>query len=163
MTLAHAGLAVAVLGMTGSAVWKEEAIRTMRPGDTLSLAGYDYRFDGVADAAGPNYTAARGTFTVTRDGAPVVTLHPEKRVYPVQGMPTTEAAIHTTGLADLYAVIDSPDAAGAVAVHIYHQPLVPWIWAGALLMVGGGLVSLSDRRLRVGAPARRRAAALARA
>jgi len=162
MTLAHAGLAVAILGMTGSAAWKQEEIRTMRAGDTVSLAGYDYRFDGVADVAGPNYTATRGTFTVTKEGAPVVTLHPEKRVYPVQGMPTTEAAIHTTGLADLYAVIDTPDAAGGVAVHLYHQPLVPWIWGGAFLMVLGGLVSLSDRRLRVGAPSRRRVMAVAR-
>jgi cytochrome c-type biogenesis protein CcmF len=163
MTLAHAGLAVAILGMTGSTAWKQEQILMMRPGDTVALAGYDYRFDGVANVAGPNYTAARGTFTVTKDGAPVTTLHPEKRVYPVQGMPTTEAAIHTNGLADLYAVIDSPDAAGAVSVHLYHQPLVPWIWAGALLMALGGLVSLSDRRLRVGAPSRRAAPALARA
>ena len=163
MTLAHAGLAVAILGMTGSAAWKQEQILMMHPGDTVSLAGYDYRFDGVADVAGPNYTATRGTFTVTKDGTPITILHPEKRKYPVQGVPTTEAAIHTNGLADLYAVIDSPDDAGAVSVHLYHQPLVPWIWAGAVLMALGGLVSLSDRRLRVGAPSRRTAVAMARA
>jgi cytochrome c-type biogenesis protein CcmF len=161
MTLAHAGLAIAILGMTGSTAWREERILSMRPGDTVTLAGYDYRFGGVVNAIGPNYTAARGVFTVTRNGNAIATLYPEKRVYAVQGMPTTEAAIHTTGLADIYAVIDSPDASGALAVHIYHQPLVPWIWGGALLMVLGGVVSLSDRRLRIGIPVRRRLAAAA--
>ena len=94
----------------------------------------------------------RGHFTVTRDGDLVAELYPEKRFYPVQRMPTTEAAIHTTGLADLYAVIGDPqDPAqrnGAWTVRLYHEPLVPWMWAGALIMMLGGLVSLSDRRLR---------------
>ena len=83
-------------------------------------------------------------------------LTPEKRVYDVQRRETTEAAIHTTGLADLYAVIGDPDGRGGWTVRIYHEPLVPWIWAGTLIMVAGGAVSLSDRRLRVGAPAARR-------
>ena len=81
-------------------------------------------------------------------------LEPEQRVYPVQNMPTTEAAIHTTGVSDLYAVIGEANAAGARTVRIYHEPLVPWMWLGVLIMVAGGLVSLSDRRLRVGAPVR---------
>jgi cytochrome c-type biogenesis protein CcmF len=89
-------------------------------------------------------------------------LTPEKRFYPVQAMPTTEAAIHSTGLADLYAVIGDP-AGGGWTVRIYHEPLVPWIWAGALIMVAGGFLSLSDRRLRVGAPARKARARRTRA
>ncbi len=83
-------------------------------------------------------------------------LTPEKRIYDVQRRETTEAAIHTTGLADLYAVIGKPDGRGGWTVRLYHEPLVPWIWAGTLIMVLGGAVSLSDRRLRVGAPAARR-------
>jgi cytochrome c-type biogenesis protein CcmF len=161
MSLAHAGLAIAIIGMTGSSAWKQEEIRIMRPGESVEVAGYTYRFDGVDQVRGPNYVADRGAFTVTREGEFVARLHPEKRFYPVQRMPTTEAAIHTTGLADLYAVLgdprDGPD--GSVTgwtVRIYHEPLVPWIWGGILVMVAGGLVSLSDRRLRVGVPARQR-------
>ncbi|MGH6931344.1 MAG: heme lyase CcmF/NrfE family subunit [Dongiaceae bacterium] len=155
MTLAHAGLAIAIFGITGSSAWKQEEIRIMRPGDTVTVAGYDYRFDGAGEVAGPNYIAIRAQFAVTRDGKPVALLTPEKRTYNVQGMATTEAAIHTTGLADLYAVIGDPDGQGGWTVRIYHEPLVPWLWAGILLMVVGGLVSLTDRRLRVGVPTRR--------
>jgi cytochrome c-type biogenesis protein CcmF len=91
---------------------------------------------------------------VSRDGQPVALLSPEKRVYPVQNMPTTEAAIRSTLLGDLYTVIGDPDGTGAFTVRIYIEPLVPWLWLGTGLMMLGGLVSLSDRRLRVGAPAR---------
>lgn len=159
MTLAHAGLAVAVAGMIASASWKAEVVEVMRPGETIELAGYSYRFEGVVSEQGPNYSSDRATFTVTRDGQPVAVLRPEKRLYPVQQMPTTEAAIHTTGMADLYTVIGDPDGRGGWTVRIFHEPMVPWMWAGALIMILGGALSLSDRRLRVGAPARRRAVA----
>ena len=98
-----------------------------------------------------------------RDGREVTVLTPEKRIYDVQRRQTTEAAIHSTGLADLYAVIGDGDGRGGWTVRIYHEPLVPWIWAGALIMVAGGAVSLSDRRRRVGAPTRRRKTAPATA
>jgi len=158
MTLAHAGLAIVVAGTVAAANWKAEAVQVMRPGESTDLAGYSYRFDGVAREQGPNYSGERATFTVSRNGRYVTTLYPEKRLYPVQQMPTTEAAIHTTGMADLYAVIGDPDGKGGWTVRIFHEPMVPWMWAGALIMVLGGIMSLSDRRLRVGAPARRRAA-----
>ena len=167
MTLAHAGLAIAIFGITASSAWKQEEVRLMRPGETVTLAGYEYRFEGVERVKGPNYRSDTATFTVREDGDFVATLTPEKRLYPVQNTPTTEAAIHTTGLADLYAVIGDPqDPAqrnGAWTVRLYHEPLVPWMWAGALIMMLGGLVSLSDRRLRVGMPARRRKTAPAAA
>ena len=156
MTLAHFGLAVAIAGITASAAWKGETVRIMTPGDVADLGGYGYRLDGVETLRGPNYTSDTASFTVLRDGREVARLTPEKRRYDVQRRETTEAAIHTTGIADLYAVIGDPDGRGGWTVRIYHEPLVPWIWAGALLMVAGGAVSLSDRRLRVGAPARRR-------
>jgi len=154
MTLAHAGMAVAIAGMVASSTWKVEEILIMRPGDTASVAGYDYRFDGVDRLQGPNYVSDTATIAVSRDGRPVTVQRPEKRLYPVQQMPTTEAAIHTTGLADLYTAIGDPDGRGGHTVRIFFEPLVPWIWAGALLMTFGGLVSLSDRRLRIGAPRR---------
>jgi cytochrome c-type biogenesis protein CcmF len=163
MTLAHAGLAVAIAGITASAAWQGEVIRIMRPGDIAELGGYGYRLEGVQTRRGPNYTSDMASFTVLRDGREVTVLMPEKRIYDVQRRQTTEAAIHSTGLADLYAVIGDADGRGGWTVRIYHEPLVPWIWAGALIMVAGGAVSLSDRRLRVGAPTRRRKTAPATA
>ena len=93
---------------------------------------------------------------VTRDGDEVATLTPERRAYPVEGDTTTEAAIHTTWFADIYAVVGDGDPESGWTVRLYHNPLVPWIWVGAVIMVLGGLVSLSDRRHRVGVPERRR-------
>jgi cytochrome c-type biogenesis protein CcmF len=156
MTLAHAGLAVVIAGITGSAAWQGEVVRVMQPGEVAELGGYEYRLEGVETHRGPNYTSDMASFTVFRDGRQVAVLTPEKRIYDVQRQETTEAAIHTTGLADLYAVIGNPDGRGGWTVRLYHEPLVPWIWAGTFIMVAGGAVSLSDRRLRVGAPAARR-------
>jgi len=158
MTLAHAGLAVAIAGMTASTAWKTEEILVMRPGDSVLVAGTSYLFEGVERSQGPNYRSDTATITVTRDGRRITRLRPEKRLYPVQNMPTTEAAIHTTALADLYVALGDPDGKGGWTVRIFHEPLVPWIWVGSLIMVLGGFISLTDRRLRVGAPTRRRAA-----
>jgi cytochrome c-type biogenesis protein CcmF len=162
MVLAHFGLAIAVAGMTASSAWKVESIQAMAPGDTVDVAGYHFTFQGARAVRGPNYGANRGTFTVTRGGRDVTVLYPEKRVYDVRRQPTTEAAIYPTFLGDLYAVIGDPatgaDAApGAYVTRLYFNPLVPWMWTGALIMVAGGLISLTDRRHRVGAPAIRRA------
>ena len=109
---------------------------------------------------GPNYTADQGQFTVRREGREVMVLEPEKRVYPVAAMPTTEAAIHTTGRGDLYVVLGdaAEDDSGAWVTRLFFTPLVVWMWIGSLVMVAGGLLSLSDRRLRVGAPRRRKKA-----
>jgi cytochrome c-type biogenesis protein CcmF len=157
-TIAHAGLGLAIAGMVGSTAWSVERIELMRPGETLDLADYQVRLDMVAEVAGPNYTAQQATLSVTRDGAPVVTLRPQKRWYPVTRVATTETAIHTTYVSDIYAALGDADDHGAWTMRLYYHPLVPWIWFGAVVMVAGGLVSLSDRRLRIGAPERRRAA-----
>ena len=160
MTLAHGGLAIAIAGMIGAGAWKVESTQVMKPGDTQTMAGFTFTFEGARQVQGPNYSATRGTFTVTRDGRPVVTLHPEKRDYPVERMPTTEAAIHPTFFGDLYVVIgDAQGSEGAFVTRIYFNPLLGWIWGGILIMVAGGVVSLSDRRHRVGAPKPSRAAA----
>ncbi|MFQ5784540.1 MAG: heme lyase CcmF/NrfE family subunit [Alphaproteobacteria bacterium] len=155
MTIAHAGLAIALAGIVASQAWRSEAIQVMHPGESVAVAGYLFTFKGAREVPGPNYTAQRGEFEVTRGGRAVARMWPEKRLYPVQRMPTTEAAIHTTWLADLYAVIGDPTEDGGWATRIYHNPLVPWIWLGAVVMVIGGGISLSDRRLRIGAPTRR--------
>ena len=160
MSLAHLGVALVVAGITASSAWTTERFQVMRPGDSVTVAGYDFAFRGVERIEGPNYVAERGRFDVTRGGRPVAELRPEKRFYPVSQTPTTEAAIHTTWLADLYAVVGDADGAGGWSARLYHNPLVPWIWLGAVVMALGGAVSLSDRRHRVGAPRRARTAAV---
>ncbi len=158
MTLAHAGLAIAVLGMTASSAWRQEDIRVLKPGESASIAGYSYRLDTVAPATGPNYSATRAQFTVSQDGVPVMVLYPEKRLYPDAQTTTTQAAIKARYLSDLYAVIGEPDNKGGWTVRFYYEPLVPLIWGGFIVMAFGGLVSLSDRRYRIGAPLRARSA-----
>ena len=156
LTLAHAGVGIAIAGMTASTAWESERIELMRPGDTLQIAGYDVTFHGVQRADGPNYLADQGELEVTVDGRHVATLTPQKRWYPVAQMATTEAAIHTTWLADIYAALGDARDDGAWTVRLHHHPLVPWIWLGSCVMTLGGMISLADRRLRVGAPVRRR-------
>ncbi|HLW27479.1 MAG TPA: heme lyase CcmF/NrfE family subunit [Kiloniellales bacterium] len=158
MSLAHAGLAVAMAGMIGSSAWKQEEVRLVQPGDVVALGGYEFRFEGARQVRGPNYLSDTAPLTLLRDGREVGTLYPERRFYPVQQMHTTQAAIRTNGLYDLYAVIGDPQPGGGWVLRIYLEPLVPWIWFGAGFMALGGLVSLSDRRLRVGAPRRARPA-----
>jgi cytochrome c-type biogenesis protein CcmF len=161
MSMAHFGVAMVVAGITASSAWKVESFQVMRPGEEITVAGYDYKFIGVEEIEGPNYFAERGHFKVTKSGEPFAELWPEKRDYPVSQMPTTEAAIHTTWLADLYVVVGDRDGKGGWATRIYYNPLVPWIWLGAVIMALGGALSLSDRRHRVGAPAKRRIATAA--
>jgi cytochrome c-type biogenesis protein CcmF len=157
MTVAHMGLAVVIAGVTASSAWKVESIRAMKPGERVIVGGYEYEFEGTKPGAGPNYSTVRGRFTVRHNGDVVAVMEPEKRFYPVQGTTTTEAAIRTTATGDLYAVVgDTDEASGTTVTRLYFNPLVSWIWIGALIMVAGGLLSLSDRRHRVGAPARRR-------
>ncbi len=155
MSIAHASLGILVAGVTAASAWQQERVLIMKPGDTTQLAGYSFTLQGVAPVDGPNYQALRGMIVVRDGSATVATLLPERRIYGVQKRQTTEAAIHTTFFADLYTVIGDQDGAGWT-IRLYHNPLAPWIWIGAVLCVLGGLVSLSDRRHRVGAPMRQR-------
>ncbi len=156
MTIAHFGVAVVVVGLTGS-LWRQERIEIVRPGESLTLAGYSFHLDRVARVDGPNYQADRAVFTVTQNGKKVATMAPEKRFYPVQQSAVSNTAIRTDGLADLYAALGDPDGKGGWTVRLYFNPLVPWIWFGALIMAAGGFASLTDRRFRIGV-ARRSAA-----
>jgi cytochrome c-type biogenesis protein CcmF len=154
MTLAHLGLAIFICGAVADSFWREEITVNAKPGETISIAGYDVTLEKIERGQGPNYQTETAHMRVMRNGEEVTILLPERRFYPVQQMPTTEAAIHSTFLADLYAAIGEGGSQEGWTVRIWHNPLVPWIWAGCLIMVIGGLVSLSDRRLRIGAPKR---------
>ena len=155
MTIAHAGAGIVILGIIVSVTWETEHLQVVRVGDTVPIGGYEFTFRGVEDVKGPNYEAIRGIFDVSRDGTPVTVMTPESRVYNTSTMTTTEAAIRPTLTSDLYAVIGDPDGSGGWATRLYHKPLVHWIWLGAILMAIGGIVSLTDRRHRVGAPKRK--------
>ena len=115
MTVAHLGLAIAVAGVTGGALWETESIQIMKPGEQVTVAGYDITFVGVEDVRGPNYLAERGTFTVARDGERIAIMQPEKRRYVVSRQDTTEAAIRTNGIYDLYLVLGESNGKGGWA------------------------------------------------
>ncbi|MEC9340474.1 MAG: heme lyase CcmF/NrfE family subunit, partial [Pseudomonadota bacterium] len=160
MCVAHLGVGICVAGITAMSAFQEEAVLLLEPGAETTLAGYTFRLDEVAPAAGPNYRADQARFTVARNGVPVTTLISERRFYPVRRSQTTEAGIWSNGLINLYVSLGERSDTGAWAVRAYYHPLAPFIWVGALVMAGGGLLSLTDRRLRVGSPQRRVATAL---
>ena len=157
MTFAHMGMAVTVAGISASA-FESENIAIVKPGSEMAIAGYTLRLDSVDRRPGPNYIYDDATIDILRNGATVATVHPQRRFFELQQQTTAETAIRTNLLADLYVALGDPDQAGGWTIRAYYKPLVPWIWLGAVLMAFGGLVSLSDRRWRVGIAARARGA-----
>ena len=159
MTFAHMGLAVTVAGISAAA-FQSETIDVVKPGGETQIAGFTLHFDGVERRQGPNYIYDDASISISRDGSPVAVVHPQRKFFPVQQQTTAETAIRTNLLADLYVALGDPDPTGGWTIRAYYKPLVPWIWLGAVIMAFGGLVSLSDRRWRIGIAARARAAAL---
>jgi len=154
MLLAHFGVAVFVVGVTLVKGYESEIDVRMEPGDSVELGGYTFRLDGVRDVQGPNYVAGRAQMHVSRNGRPVTTLYPEKRIYTVQNSPMTEAAIDTGFTRDLYVSLGDSVSATAWLVKVQHKPFIDWIWGGCLLMALGGALAASDRRYRVAAKRR---------
>ncbi|MFT4715926.1 MAG: cytochrome c-type biogenesis protein CcmF [Paracoccaceae bacterium] len=158
--LAHGGMGITIFGIAAITAWETEDIRVAHPGESFEISGpittYEIRFDDVKEFRGPNYNATQGVFTVLVDGREISTLRPEKRFYPVSNMPTTEAAMDIGFTRDVYVVIGDAQTNGGWAVRSYIKPFANWIWAGAIIMALGGLMSLTDRRYRVAAGAKRR-------
>jgi cytochrome c-type biogenesis protein CcmF len=146
-----------VLGAVATAAWNVELIKTLKPGETAQFAGFGVRLEQVVPVPGPNYIAERATILLSKDGRPYTTLTPERRLFTVQRRQISETSIHTNLLRDLYATLGEGDAEKGWTIRLYWNPLAPWIWLGAGLCALGGFVSLSDRRLRIGAPRRSRA------
>lgn len=157
-SVAHAGLGVTIAGIAAMMAWEDEDIRVAHPGDSFELAGYSLMLNSVEERQGPNFVATVGNLTLFKGDRELGTMHPEKRFYPVAKMPTTEAALNIGLLRDIYVSLGDPQSDGGWAVRSYYKPLANWIWGGSILMALGGLLSLSDRRYRVAAGARRKTA-----
>jgi cytochrome c-type biogenesis protein CcmF len=149
---AHFGIAVTLLGVVSVGTWANERIVGLKPSQTVSLSGFDLSFDGLVQRSGPNYRELVGKFTVRRGGVPIATMEPAKRSFESRATTTTEAALLTRGFSQLYLSLGDVNDDGSVAVRLYYKPMVLLIWIGAVVMMFGGALSLSDRRLRIGAP-----------
>jgi cytochrome c-type biogenesis protein CcmF len=159
---AHLGLGITLLGIVGETQWGAERILSVKPGDKVAVRNYDVTFDRTFNRTGPNYTELAAAFTVRRHGEVVGIMEPSKRTFASRQMTTTESALMARGVSQLYLSLGEVNADGSVAIRLYYKPLVLLIWLGCVVMAFGGGLSLSDRRLRVGAPkpARARAAAM---
>ena len=153
--VAHAGLGVTFCGVAGLIAWEVSEIRVAEPGDRFEIGGYEVVLEEVHLEQGPNYYTTMAEMSVYRNGSLVATEYPERRIYPVAQMPTTEAGILNGFLQDVYLVIGDEQDNGGYAIRAHVKPLANWIWAGSIIMALGGLLSLSDRRYRVAAGARR--------
>jgi cytochrome c-type biogenesis protein CcmF len=149
---AHLGLGITLLGIVGETQLGAERIAELKPGQTISIRRYDLHFDGMTNRQGPNYRELAGQFTLRRNGEFIGVMEPSKRTFPSRQTSTTESALLTRGFGQLYLSLGDTNSDGSIAVRLYHKPLVLLIWLGAVVMVIGGGLSLSDRRLRVGAP-----------
>jgi cytochrome c-type biogenesis protein CcmF len=155
MVISHASLGVVVLGSVATSSWNTELMQTMKPGDRIAFAGYSVVLDRMEEVRGPNYIAERATLNVSVGGKPYTVLQPERRLFTVQRRQVAETAIQTNLLRDFYATLGEGSPQQGWVIRLYLNPLAPWIWLGAALCALGGFVSLSDRRLRIGAPSRR--------
>lgn len=150
MTLAHLGIAVFVTGITLTSIYSVEKDVRMAPDETIDMSGYIFEFKGVTETTGPNYIAQQAFVTVSHEGKEVAKLEPQKRVYQVQTMPMTEAAIDAGLFKDLFVAIGEPlGDQGAWSLRIYYKAFIRWIWLGAVFMAAGGLCAAFDRRYRV--------------
>ena len=150
---AHFGIGVTLMGIVGVTAWGSERIAAIKPGDSLDISHYRVTFDGTFDRTGSNYRDVVGRFTVHRlNGEMIGNMEPSRRAFPDRNMATTEAALMSRGVSQLYISIGDPNKDGSVPVRLYFKPYVLMIWFGAGIMFLGGGLSLSDRRLRVGAP-----------
>jgi cytochrome c-type biogenesis protein CcmF len=148
MMVAHIGVAVFTFGVVMVKTYEVESDVKMSVGDSTTVRGYTFTFKGMKEVQGPNYVASRGQMEITRNGAHVDDLQPEKRIYRVQQNPMTEAAISAGLTRDLYVSMGEEVEGGAWIVRVYVKPFIDWIWGGCLLMAGGGLLAVMDRRYR---------------
>jgi cytochrome c-type biogenesis protein CcmF len=142
-------------GIAGLTAWTQDDIRVAQINQSWDVGHYTLTLNNVEEIRGPNYLSTMGSLTLAQDGKFVANLSPEKRFYPVAQMPTTEAGIDYNLIRDVYVVIGDQQNNGGWTIRTYIKPLTNWIWIGSALMALGGLLSLTDRRFRVAAGARK--------
>ncbi len=150
--VAHFGIAMSMLGIISAGTWGTERIIALKPAQTVSLSGYELSFDGLVQRPGPNYSELAAKFTVRSGGAVLGVMEPSKRSFAARETSTNEAALMARGAGQLYLSLGDTNNDGSIAIRLYYKPMVLLIWLGAVVMMLGGALSLSDRRLRVGAP-----------
>ncbi len=150
MTLAHIGVGLFAIGVTVTQMYRIEKDIALKPGESVTMQGYDFAFNSTRMVKGPNYDAVEAEVVITREGREVATLHPQKRVYRVQRSPMTESGIEVDWNRDLFVAMGEDLGGGAWSMRIQYKPMVRFIWFGALVMAIGGLVAVSDRRYRTG-------------
>jgi len=148
MTIAHIGVGLFAIGITVTQTYRVEKDIALKPGQSVSMEGYDFLFKSTKQVEGPNYNAIESEVLITRDGKEVATLHPQKRVYRVQKSPMTESGIEVDWNRDLFVAMGDDLGAGAWSVRVQYKPMVRFIWFGALVMALGGIIAISDRRYR---------------
>ena len=148
MCVAHIGVGLFALGATITQTYRLERDISLRPGETQTLQGYRFEFEGTRRVDGPNYTAVESTVEVTREGRTVAVLHPQKRTYRVQQSPMTEAGIEVDWNRDLFVAMGEDLGGGAWSMRLQYKPMVRFIWLGALVMALGGFIAITDRRYR---------------
>jgi len=154
VAVAHAGLGVGTIGVAAMSAWTDSEVATMVPGQTIEFAGHRITMDALGPATGPNYQAEQARFRVEERGQPFLMVS-EKRFYPSSQTQTTEAGIRREVMGNLYISVGESATPGAATVRLWWHPLVEWIWGGAMIMAFGGVLSLSDRRLRLAMPTRK--------
>ncbi len=152
---AHSGLGITMFAIAALTSWEKEDIRVVPVGGSWKIAAYELKLNSVENVRGPNYFSTMGVIAVSKDGQLLTVLRPEKRNYPVAQMPTTEAAIDYRLSRDLYVVLGDQQSDNSWTVRTYLKPFTNWIWGGCALMAVGGLLSLTDRRLRIAAARRK--------
>jgi cytochrome c-type biogenesis protein CcmF len=152
---AHVGLGVTMFAVAAISSWEKEDIRVVSIGSSWNVGSYDLKLDDVVEVRGPNYFSTMGIIAVSKEGSELITLRPEKRNYPIAQMPTTEAAIDYRISRDLYVVLGDQQSENAWTVRTYLKPFANWIWGGCAMMALGGILSLTDRRLRIAAGSKR--------
>ncbi len=158
MTLAHIGLGIWALGVSGVVSFGDEKDVRLARGAETELGGYTFRFEDAGEQSGPNYTAQQGTVTVERNGKLVATLHPQKRLYPSQGTVLTQSSIDAGLMRDLYVSLGESYNDGSWSLRVYYKPMIRFIWLGGIFMFFGGLLAASDKRYRLARAAERRVA-----
>ena len=161
MSVAHFGVAVWILGVTAVGTYHHEKDLSLGPGQSTQIAGYDITMIGVRTVEGPNYTAVESEVRVSRNGAAVATLYPQKRSYPVQQTALSEMGIDARWGRHIHVSMGDSLGQGAWSVRVGYKPMLSFVWLGAIIMAGGGLIAVCDRRYRARVPAMAQAATAA--